>query len=470
MRDLKAIITRQFLNSNDLPDKIRAWRSRGQTSPKAIAWGITAVALWVLAGALISMNRVPLAYGEIGTAYRLAQSFNGQAPPGYIGEGTDTALGFPLVYAALAWLTPGTMTALRCFAEVQTGCRAGSLPFVIGVQVLIAVLSIGMIYRLASVMSGNRVIGVVTVVLYLLATRPGFFAGLLRWNVWYLFFLLLYLVVIVETGQQKSRRGRLFAATVAGVALGLGSLFQPLAIFLVPVTAATLFWMPRAPFVPGDGNSRRLGAVLFAAAAIMTCTGVLGLAVAKGYDATAILRQVEAELGSRIAYLGIERSSWLAATVLHVPWLGDLAAALLPDAEVRRLGGTEPDSLAILGASKLPREAFQRAGQSHLGAVGLLLRQCVLEYPVAYVSTMVPILARGVFGGAGIIGLIGLFHVPSMWRFARAGGHLALHALVLIPAAVLLLANASFGGNASYLNPLLPFVYAYAIAYVAGGW
>ena len=281
----------QVVDVTDLPRKIRVWRASGGTSWAAIACGVLAITLLVVAGSLTTLKRVPPAYGDIGAGYRLAQAFGGVPSAGLIDAVPESAFGYPLVLAVLAWVTPGTMSAMRCFAETSNGCHAGGLPFVIGVQIVVAVVSIGLIYRLASALSGNPVIGVVTVALYLLATRPGSLAGQLRFGVWYLFFMLLYLVAIEDIAQRQSRRRQFYGAVAGGVALGLGILFQPLAILLVPVTAASLYAMPRAAVA--DGTSARAGwsAALFAGAAIMTSAGVLWVAVANTYDATALARR-----------------------------------------------------------------------------------------------------------------------------------------------------------------------------------
>jgi hypothetical protein len=57
-----------------------------------------------------------------------------------------------------------------------------------------------------------------------------------------------------------------------------------------------------------------------------------------------------------------------------------------------------------------------------------------------------------------------------MLAYARADARLPLHRLVFIPVLAMLAINVLVTGNPFWSNPLLPFVYAYAIAYVAAGW
>ena len=77
---------------------------------------------------------------------------------------------------------------------------------------------------------------------------------------------------------------------------------------------------------------------------------------------------------------------------------------------------------------------------------------------------------RGLWGGAGIVGLIGIFHVRRMLQFARADGRLGVHLTAILPIFGLLLLNTLLTHNSYWLNPMIAFAYAYAIAYVACGW
>ncbi|NJO34588.1 MAG: hypothetical protein HC869_17105 [Rhodospirillales bacterium] len=68
-----------------------------------------------------------------------------------------------------------------------------------------------------------------------------------------------------------------------------------------------------------------------------------------------------------------------------------------------------------------------------------------------------------------MIALFGAFYVRRMVAYARADQRLIDHLVVLVPIAALFIINTLLTSNVYWLNPLLPFVYSYAIAYVASG-
>ena len=70
---------------------------------------------------------------------------------------------------------------------------------------------------------------------------------------------------------------------------------------------------------------------------------------------------------------------------------------------------------------------------------------------------------------AGVVALFGLFHVRRTIAYARVDHRSSDLLAVVLPLVALFVVNALLTGNAYWLNPMLPFVYCHAIAYVASG-
>jgi hypothetical protein len=98
-----------------------------------------------------------------------------------------------------------------------------------------------------------------------------------------------------------------------------------------------------------------------------------------------------------------------------------------------------------------------------------LLREHVTAEIGAYLWSLPPIVSRGIWAGGGVVALFGLFHMRRAIAYARVDGRLGDLLVVVLPVVSLFVVNTLFTGNAYWLNPMLPFVYCYAIAYVASG-
>ena len=448
-------------------EAIHRWQSSAHAlASLALACLCLAIASIAYAGITTALktpfNLVPVSVATAHGMLHLAAGENAQA----LALGGDEMPGYPLVLAVIAQVIPGTTTLLACWTEGQGNCNAAGLAWIAGIQILVAVASLLLAYRLALTLSRNRLIAGLAVGLTFFAIRSGSFAGSVRGHIWYVFFLLLYLDLLVEAEARQSWR----RALGSGAALGLSVLLEPLTAVLIPISAAQLFLVSRARVRSvGIGPWLAPVALLFAALTAALCP--LWFAIAHGFEVEAIWRSLAAGLGERMAFTALERSSLFAGIVQPIPLLGDLVSGLLPASELKKFSiGAVPGSLAYTGREGLFAGAYARSGGSGVAAIAMLLREHMLGQPVAYLVSTVPVLMRGLFAGGGVIALAGLFHVVPMLRFARAEGRLGVHLLVVVPVAALLLVNVLFTGNAFWLNPMLPFVYAYAIAYVAGGW
>jgi hypothetical protein len=133
-----------------------------------------------------------------------------------------------------------------------------------------------------------------------------------------------------------------------------------------------------------------------------------------------------------------------------------------------KFGVPRPGSITFEGLAKIYPMSLAN-NDSAFGSVVWIMREKILGDIAAYTTSMPSIICRGLWAGGGVIALFGMFHVRRMLAYARPDQRITDHFVVLVPIVTLFIGNTLFTSNAYWLNPLLPFVYSYAIAYVASG-
>ena len=446
--------------------KFAKLRASGKLARLVLVLCSAIVGVWLALGWL-STSRGPSVDVESAiSAYWVTQSIRGADVQQGL-EGHSRPAGYTLVLTTLAFLTPGTLADMKCWVDNPRTCASGHFTYVIAVQLLVAALIMLLAYRLARRLSGSTEIALIAMMLTLFAMRTGEFAGIVRAAIWFQFFLLLHFWFLVEAVHRRS----LTWALAAGCAAGLFALFEPLALLIVPLSAVQL----HLALSQDADHSPPFAPVLFSAsvlaASIVTAGGLLYILAIHSYDTSAMMRHLGLAFGQRVAFNGLDPSTWLLGMVAPIPWLGDFFMSLVPLSEARKLSvGAVPGSLVDVGTTTIFADAVARTGGDMTSAIQLLVRERVLEQPIAYALSLPPVLARGLFAGGGIIALIGLFHMRRMLQYARVQDQIRPLLLVVVPVFGLLILNTLLTSNEFWLNPMLPFIYAYAIAYVSGGW
>ena len=321
-----------------------------------------------------------------------------------------------------------------------------------------------MIYLLALMLSGVPTVALIATALTLLSSRLGTQAGMAWPESMYHFALMLYVTLLVLSWQGRSN-GWAFAS---GAALGLAVLFEPVAAGLAPLSALQLL-LGRNPRASGLDAMRLCAA--FLAGVVGTAVGLFALGGTSLIDPQSVLLHFASHFSQRASYIGIARETWLASLVLPTPFIGTILAEIVSAADVRKLAiGAVDGSLSHRGLTVILSDALAKGGGIPSAAIGILWQQNVAARPAAYLVSIPTVAMRGLWGGAGIVGLIGIFHVRRMLQFARADGRLGVHLTAILPIFALLLLNTLLTHNSYWLNPMIAFAYAYAIAYVACGW
>ncbi len=367
--------------------------------------------------------------------------------------------GFALMLAVVATVDPNVQQGLACNTADRTHCRAALFASILVLQIVAAVASFAMLLLIARRLSGSWEVALITATLTFIATRPGDLAGLVRPMIWYHFLLTLSLFLAV----MAQRRSVIFSFG-SGLALGTSALFEPATVLLIPVAAGL--------FLLGEPGKTIRIPIQVGCAVSFTCGAIIGLAgffaaVNLSYDIDASIGHAILHLAERAAFNTMDATTWAQSLVVPIPLIGDWFQGF-SGSLATKFGVPRPGSIAFNGLTKIYPESFINGGSAS-GAALWLVREKILGDIIAYAASTPSIICRGLWAGGGVVALFGIFHVRRMLAYARADHSITDHLTVLIPVAILFIANVLLTSNTYWMNPLLPFVYSYAIAYVASG-
>ena len=366
--------------------------------------------------------------------------------------------GYALVLFGIANIDRRVAAAVECYAFQERCDEDRSFVPVVLVQLAVAVLGMILVFATAWRLSASWEVAMLTLLLVFLATRLGDFAAIVRPAIWlpFLTYLAFYLTA------ESIGRGNVLASIGAGMAIGVASLFMPQWIVMAPVAAVAvaIFLGARGRRLPGVAN----GAAVLLGASV---AGILTLyAQSLGYDPDALLRQMTAQLSERAAFQAMDLKAWLASLIIPVPLIGWFGELLFGEETTRLFGLWSTGSYSLFGAQVIYRDALENAS-TPLGQYGWVVDIYIWEQFGSYLWTNVSIANRGIWAGAGLIGLAGLFHVRPMLVRHWSDSRFASLAVVTLPIVVLFVVQVLLTANHLLNNPGLPFLYCYAIAYVS---
>lgn len=373
-------------------------------------------------------------------------------------RGSGIVPGYAIVLLAMALVDPRVANAVECHGIGGTCGAQASFASVFVLQAALGVLSLVLSFVLALRLSRSMEVAMLTLVLVYAGSHVGEFAAHIQLTIWPPVLTILFMVLAVEA---NARHNPLIALG-AGLAAGAIPLFTPLAIVIVPAAAIAL-----ALLAPKQGRS--IGQGFASATMFLLGCGVVGWlfwqAIRLSYDPEGAVDVVAAQLSERSAFQSMGPVTWIASMLLPVPLLGGLAAAVLPQAVIDSLGLYRPGTYVMQGLTDiLPRA--RAASETAFGRTWWLIETYMLGNSVSYLAVTPSILNRGLWGGTGIVGLIGLFHIKRMLKFHSMDGNLGPLLLILVPAALLFVINTVMTANHHWYNPALVYIYAYAIAAV----
>jgi hypothetical protein len=201
---------------------------------------------------------------------------------------------------------------------------------------------------------------------------------------------------------------------------------------------------------------------------IVVLVSVILVAVHFGYDAKGVTRHLVWRLSERVAFNEINLQTLLAGLLVQTPGLAQPASLIFPDVVSGKYSAYVPGAFVNTGLREIFPQALQNERWASEPLEWLFFKFIADDYWRYGVSTLVT-LNRGVWASAGLIGLIGLFHIPKMLQWSRIDGNYGEVRLVVIPAAITLAAHALLTANHGSLNPGLAFIYCFSLAFVVRG-
>jgi hypothetical protein len=443
---------------------VRAQRHRTVRWPLVCAWAILlviAAALCIRTTGVAGSAAGAIDVESLEVARELVHAVRSGEPAPTAGGTHDRMPGYALFVAAVALADASVEQGLGCSLADRSRCKAGLFASLFVLQAAAAVAFFAILFAIAWRLCRTWEIVALSLVLAFIAMRLGDFAGLVRPIIWYQLLFAAFALLALVAYQARS----LPAAAGSGAALGLAALFEPAAALIVPVAALVLAQSCKA--------DRRIGRRFMLGAALLLCAAIAGLgclelAVHLSYQPDGGRRHMLRQLAEHLSYGGLDFKTWVLSLVVPIPLIGDWIALAMPQAALRfatgRLGSGATD-----GMVQLFNEGMTHGGSAS-GAIGWLLANRVAGDFASYIWALPSIIARGIWAGGGVVALFGLFHVRTMIAHARADGAGGDLRVILLPVLALFVVNALLTANTYWLNPLLPFLYSYAIAYVAAGW
>jgi hypothetical protein len=356
-----------------------------------------------------------------------------------------SAPGYPLVLAALSHFDPGVQAAVICHG-IKVPC-AGDASFasLFGIQFVVGVIALLATYLLAYRLSQDQPTALLALILTFAGQRLGAHTAAAGMMIWITAFTTLALACGVEAYLRSS----IVFAAISGVMAGITIVFYPPTAVLALALAVALGTCGKSPM-------RGAAAGLCALAAAIAVPVVV-FAALPDYSLAATGRALLLMLSERIGHQPTDFGSWVGSLLLPIPFFGGWFELLFHDDPA----GQAQRSFEIFATA-------QAIEASTFGQYVWLARTHVFDDAAAYLAATPSLLNRGIWAGADIVALIGLFHLRRLVTFARADGRMATLLIVLTPATALLVANSLLTSNQPWSNPALPFLWAFAIAYVVG--
>jgi hypothetical protein len=372
--------------------------------------------------------------------------------------------GHPMIVAAAARLDSSLAKALACFALEGQACDQGrALRVLLVLQTLATLACLGFIYLIGLELSGSRDIASLTLLLSLLG---GHFGEFVRYYgpdsyIFAALFGSLYLLV------RANRTGRLATFALAGVALGIGALFRPHYLYL-GLLAMPVIFLVRHRYAGASLRAAAGAALAIAVAAWLVAAPWMARNLALFGDPAIADRSQALLLSTRLAYNSMTGAQWWLSWPFWTPVLGygGFPHSYPPDL-VNKLGGAHPGAPVQLAATQLYEATLRGAGPG--GQVATLVREHLLANLGKHLLTSLPVLYKGLWGSALLLIAIPMLFVPRLVRTLRATDRLAGFALLAGVSLALLIIQALLTPNAYWMNLQMVPIYAFALAYAAGG-
>ena len=371
-----------------------------------------------------------------------------QVPPGY-----------PAVLAGFAVLDPRVATGLACYGLQGENCTmAAPFGIIVGAQIAAGVATLVFVFLLAIELTGSRMIGILTVTMFILMGRLGEHARFLEQDNFHQ--LLMFAgFLAAATGYRKHP---IALSACAGVLIGAAALFHPYYVYLLMlVPLAMAAWVHARGADPGTARTLVVGQIAFAVCGLLVVMpwAVRNLVLFGDPMLSDVYESYQ--FAQRIAYNGMTAPETLLAMIHWIPTNGDDLARFLFGSKTRvQLGGTGPGTYFHAGQGIYSAAAAASAGRNPMYWL-------LTEHPSywRHLAVTPSIFTRGMWGSHGFMAYIGMACLPRLARHLRASSQRDAGLTVMIAAGLLTLVHALLTPNFYWFNAPMLFVMALATSH-----
>jgi hypothetical protein len=390
--------------------------------------------------------------------YADPQPFSEKLPP----PGRYVAPAYPALIAALARVDNRMADTLRCLAAHGTGCAsARPLRSLIALQVAACLLALALAYATARAMSGSEeVAALTTVVMFLMSDLARFASGVTPVPI-ILLASMLFIALLVAAHMRRS----VSAAAAAGVTVGALALLDVYYIG-VALLAPALFVLAERLRAQGSARFALTAAIAIAFGGAFLIVPWLARNLVQFNDAAPTQGMEAILLAQRLAYNAVPPGEWLVGIVRWLPGVGESLSTFFADPRTSaKFALYFPGSLLNEGERLLA----QAQASSPRSPFGQLVATHVTGDAARYLLSTPPLVLRGLGATGGLLTLIALIALPAAVKRLAAQHKLGPFALAGGSILCLTVVQALLTPNLPWMNVALTFIYAYAIAEVAGG-
>lgn len=375
----------------------------------------------------------------------------------------DQPPGYPMVLAAIAALDGEVAGGLACFGSNGMACQL-AYPFrtVSIVQAAAGVGILILIYFMTLELTGSKLIGYTTVVIFVVLARLGEFARHLRPDNFQNLAIFAGLALIAL----GVRRRKLIYALLAGGSFGIAGLFHPpfaYFVFAVPLILALII-----PLAGRDIEARRFllrGGGVFMLGAVVTLTPWALRNLATFGDPLLTDTYEARYLAMRIAYNDMSVKEWFASFIHWIPSYGDdLSRLTFGASNTAKLDGANPGTYYSAGPTILAKALAATPPNGH--PLKQLIYDHIASAPLWHLATTLPIFTRGMWGSHGFFAIVGIMLLPVLiWRI-RAAPQFDAAIAVIVTCVALAAIHALFTPNFFWFNLPMAFLAALTLAHL----
>lgn len=378
------------------------------------------------------------------------------------GPGRAVAPGYPVFVASVASIDARSHAALECLTNRRLNCSLED-PFrnLIIAQAVLSLLSLVIAYRIFQILSQSQTVASLATLLFCKAAHTTDLVSALGPLAPAQFCVLAYALLLFEGYLRSS----LILIATAGFVLGIGCLFTPNLLILAGIALPTV----STAIIYGRQENIRVAiatsAAFWGGLFLMILPWCIRNQISFG-DPAWTWDSGTNDLAMRLAYNNMGIVEWSSAITLWTPIVGtEFWARIIPTSIYESVESFKEGSRLQLDYIRLSQSL---PDGPPLNRVGFLLSEITLAEANKHIATSIATIWRGLWGGSGMIGLIGAFLVVPFLRIHLRLGKLTPVALVFFPFICLAVINGLLTPNTWAFNLMMPAAFAYIVGYVAG--